>query len=58
MIEVFIFVALLPFFIIGLKIAFPMIILIIAGVIYPIAWFVVKIEEIYRRIKRCFTHLS
>jgi hypothetical protein len=35
-----------------------MIILIIAGVIYPIAWFVVKIEEIYRRIKRCFTHLS
>lgn len=56
MIEVFIFVALLPFFIIGLKIAFPIIILIIAGIIYPVVWFIVKIEEICLRIKKCFTH--
>lgn len=56
MLEVFIFIALLPFFIIGLKIAFPILILIIAGIIYPIVWFVAKIEEIYSRIKKCFTH--
>lgn len=56
MIEVFIFVALLPFFIIGLKIAFPIIILIIAGIIYPVVWFIVKIEEICLRVKKCFTH--
>ena len=47
MLEVFVFIALLPFFIIGLKITFPIIILIIAGIIYPIVWFVVKIEEIF-----------
>lgn len=56
MLEVFVFIALLPFFIIGLKIAFPIIILIIAGIIYPVVWFIVKIEEICLRIKKCFIH--